>query len=120
MVTNTQHFKTLLEAEKERLLQELKGLGRINPDNPKDWEATPDEMNTMRADKNEAADAIEEYETRSAVSVELESRLQNINKALAKIEGNTYGVCEVCEGAIEEDRLEANPSAATCKAHLEG
>ena len=120
MVTNTQHFKTLLEAEKERLLQELKGLGRINPDNPKDWEATPDEMNTMRADKNEAADAIEEYETRAAISVELESRLQNINKALEKIENNAYGMCEVCGGTIEEDRLEANPSAATCKAHLEG
>jgi len=120
MKKDIQHFKALLEKEKERLLQELSGLGRVNPGNEKDWEATPESMDTMRADKNEAADAVEEYEGRAAVEVMLENHLQKINAALQRIESNTYGVCEVGGEEIEEDRLEANPSATTCKAHLEG
>jgi len=117
-MTNTQHLKTLLEEERARLERELGSLGRINPDNPKDWEPTPDTMDTMRADKNEAADAVEEYEARSAVEVELENRLLHVNKALERIENNTFGVCEIGGEAIEEDRLEANPAATTCKKHL--
>ena len=120
MAIDTQHFKTLLQKEKERLLKELGTLGRVNPSNAADWEATPENRDTMRADKSEAADAVEEYEGRAAVEVELENHLQNINAALQRIENNTYGVCEVGGEMIEEDRLEANPAAKTCKAHLEG
>lgn len=119
MAIDTQHFKTLLQKEKERLLRELGGLGRVNPGNANDWETTPEERDTMRADKNEAADAVEEYEGRAAVEVTLENHLQNINAALERIENNTYGVCRIGGEAIEEDRLEANPAATTCKAHLE-
>ena len=120
MAIDTQHFKTLLQKEKERLLKELGTLGRVNPSNATDWEATPENRDTMRADKSEATDAVEEYEGRAAVEVELENHLQNINAALQRIENNTYGVCEVGGEMIEEDRLEANPAAKTCKAHLEG
>ena len=42
-----------------------------------------------------------------------------ILKALEKIEKGEYGTCEVCAAEIEEDRLEANPSARTCKAHVD-
>jgi RNA polymerase-binding transcription factor DksA len=38
---------------------------------------------------------------------------------LKKMEQNTFGTCEICGNEIEEDRLEAMPSARTCKAHLE-
>ncbi|MCR4306632.1 MAG: hypothetical protein NUV42_01555, partial [Candidatus Yonathbacteria bacterium] len=77
MAIDTQHFKTLLQKEKERLLRELGGLGRVNPGNANDWETTPEERDTMRADKNEAADAVEEYEGRAAVEVTLENHLRN-------------------------------------------
>ncbi len=120
MKKDTQHFKALLEKEKERIVRELGGLGRINPANTEDWVATPEDRDTMRADKNEAADAVEEYEGRAAVEVTLENHLQNIDAALKRIENGTYGVCEIGGEAIEEDRLEANPAATTCKAHLEG
>jgi len=115
---NTEEFKQLLEEEKSKLEKELGTVGRINPDNQGDWEGTPKDMNTMRADMNEAADAIEEFEARSAVEVELENRLQNVKEALQRIEKGTYGTCEIGDEEIEEARLQANPAATTCMKHI--
>lgn len=115
---NTEHYKTLLEDERTKLEKELSGVGRVNPKNPNDWEATPENMDISRADKNEAADAIEEYEVRTAIEVELEKRLNEVTAALARIESGTYGICSVGGEEIEADRLEANSSAATCKQHM--
>ena len=39
--TNTEHFKKKLEEEKAKIIAELETVGRINPDNPEDWEAVP-------------------------------------------------------------------------------
>ena len=36
----------------------------------------------------------------------------------AAIAAGTYGTCEVSGEQIEEDRLEADPAARTCKAHM--
>ncbi len=116
---NTKNFKKQLLTEKARLETELGDVGRINPENPADWEPTPVDMNVMQADKNESADQKEEYEERSAVQVELETRLGNVNKALERIAGDTYGICKIGGGEIEEKRLNANPAAETCMAHLE-
>jgi len=117
---NIDELKKKLEAEKAEIEKTLRGVGRVNPDNRDDWEPTPADLNIQQADNNEAADVMEEYEERSAVEVEVENRLDNIKKALARIEEGTYGICDVCGSAIENDRLEANPAATTCKAHLNG
>lgn len=115
---NTEHFKEKLEQEKKRLEGELKGVGRVNPDNPKDWEATPSPIDVMPADKTEVAEQMEEFEGRSAVEAELENRLGSIYHALERIKKGTYGVCEKGGEPIEEARLEANPAARTCMKHL--
>jgi len=115
---NTDIYKNKLIVEKERIEKELSSLGRINPEDATDWQATPDDMNTLHSDKNELADEMEEFEIRSAVQVELENRLLNIRSAIERIENNTYGKCEKCGKDIEEDRLGANSAAKTCKAHL--
>jgi RNA polymerase-binding transcription factor DksA len=36
-------------------------------------------------------------------------------RALQKLEQGTYGLCDVCQGEIEPDRLEALFYASTCK-----
>lgn len=118
MEIDIKHFKGKLEEEEALLEKELLSVGRINPTNPKDWEATPVDLNIPQSDRNDRADAIEEFEERSAVEVELENRLNNIKKALKKIEDDNYGVCEIGGEQIETDRLEANPSSKTCKAHI--
>lgn len=111
-------FKQKLEEEKKLLKSELQSVGRINPSNPDDWEATPEKSISSTADKNEAADRIESYEENTAILKELEVRYNNIKLALKKIKDETYGNCEIGGTPIEKDRLEANPSARTCKAHL--
>ena len=117
---NTDHFKQKLEEERARLEKQLQGLGKeINPETG-DWQATAVDMDTANpaADANEAADKIEEFHERQETTEALEDRLNDTKDALKKIEARTYGLCEVSGEQIEEDRLEANPAARTCKAHM--
>jgi RNA polymerase-binding transcription factor DksA len=115
---NLEHYKELLLAEQERLEKDLVSVGRVNPDNPQDWEATPGDVNDRSADPNKLADNVEEYEARTATLKELEDSLKDVRDALEKIEKGTYGICEISGEQIEEDRLEANPSARTSKSHI--
>ncbi len=113
----TEHFKELLVKEKNILENELSTVGRKNPRNS-DWEAVEGNVVTDTAEEGDVAEGIEEYEKNSAVVAQLETRLQEVKSALDKIEKGTYGKCEVGGETIEEDRLEANPAAKTCKAHM--
>lgn len=119
MTTDTAQFKAALEKECTELETQLKGLGRKNPDNAEDWEAVEPAMNEDPAEEAEVAEVISAYENNSAVLNNLEIRLNEVKAALEKINAGTFGTCEVCGAQIEEDRLEANPAAKTCKAHME-
>lgn len=112
------HFKTKLEEEKKLLEEELKTVGRINPNNPKDWEPTYTKIDTDSADMLEVAEEIEGYQNNTGILNSLEIKYNEVLKALEKIEKGTYGICEISGEQIEEDRLEANPAAKTCKTHM--
>lgn len=118
MGIDTQHFKKKLAEERTTLEGELSGVARVNPDNPADWEPTAGDLNIPTSDKNDMGDAMEEYEGRYAVEVELENRLDEVKKAIRRIDDGAYGACNICGESIETDRLEANPAAETCKAHI--
>jgi len=115
----TDVYKEKLEAEKTKLETELSGVGRINPDNPKDWEPKPSDLNIDPSEANDRADSVRAYEENTALVKDLEIRYNNVLRALKKIEDGTFGTCEISNEAIEEDRLSANPAARTCKAHME-
>ena len=119
MTIDHEHFKKKLEEEKALVEKELEKVGRKNPDSPSDWEAVAVEGSRAHADENLAADEIEEYDDNLAIVGTLESRYKDIKTSLEKIESGKYGICEVGGEEIEMDRLEANPSAKTCKAHME-
>lgn len=119
MTIDYEHFKKKLEAEKKLVEKELEEVGRRNPDNPSDWEATPIDRDSSQADENTVADSIEGYEDNVAIVNTLEARYQDLKSALDKIKHNTYGVCQVCGEEIDAERLEANPSARTCRKHME-
>ena len=114
---NTEHFRTRLTTEKAELEAQLATVGRKNPSNPGDWEPVPEETG-MEADPNDQADQMEEFGNNNAILVDLEARYQSVLAALARIDEGTYGTCQASGEAIEEDRLEADPAAATCKAHM--
>jgi len=112
--------KIKLQEEKKLLEEELKSLGKLDKATG-DWEATPENEMSIQEVQDEAdmADRAEDYEERSSKLSALESRLGDVNRALSLIENGGYGKCEACEEMIEEDRLEANPSARTCKSCME-
>ena len=120
MAIDYEHFKKKLEAEKKLLEEELGKVGRRNPDNLSDWEATPPvDRDTSQADENTVADSIEGYEENVAIVNTLETRYQDLKSALDKIKHNTFGLCQVCGEEIDTERLEANPSARKCREHME-
>lgn len=44
--------------------------------------------------------------------------LEQVDAALARMDGGTYGLCEVCHDPVESDRLLANPLETFCLDHL--
>lgn len=54
---------------------------------------------------------------RSLLLAEAQSELDKVNAALLRIDNGTYGVCTTCHNAIDEQRLQALPSANTCIDH---
>jgi DnaK suppressor protein len=111
-----QNFKKKLEEEKTKLETDLKEVGHKNNAVPGDWEAvSTDNDESIKADKNEVADKIEEYEANTALVNQFETRLTEVNEALARMKDGTYGICRVSGKHIEIERLEANPAATTSK-----
>ena len=51
---------------------------------------------------------------RVGTAKELEAMLRDIERALAKIEDGTYGICDRCGRLIPEARLEARPWSVLC------
>ncbi len=120
MAIDTEKYKEKLEKELETLTSELEKVATRNPDSEtEDWEAKGANLNVQDADPNERADAIEGYESNASILRDLEVRYNNVKAALKRIEDGTYGICEVSGEEIEEDRLNANPAATTCKKHME-
>lgn len=115
----TDAYKEALQTEAVALQKQLESLGVQNPETPTDWIPTPQDAATTAADENVVADRSEDWAETRGTTDALETRYNNVNRALEKIASGTYGVCEVSGEPIEADRLAANPAARTCKAHIE-
>ncbi len=119
MKKDLSHYAQALEAERTKLIGELNTIGVVtNAKNPDEWQAVPTEGEHDLPDANEVADRIESYEENIALVSELETRLREVDCALKCIKEGMYGNCEICKSIIEADRLDANPAARTCKAHM--
>jgi len=107
-------IKEELEKELAKLEVELASVGHKNPDNSADWEPQPEYNDPgPLADRNDAADAIIDFEENTAILKDLEIQFNNVKCALKKIEDGTYGIDEVDGEPIPEERLLANHSART-------
>lgn len=111
---NTNDIKIKLEEERNTLLGELGDMAKQD-ENGK-WIPVPEEQDASVADENDIADRDEDYEERASMTETLSKRLADVDTALGNLESGKYGVCVSCGNQIEEDRLEANPAAQTCKA----
>jgi DnaK suppressor protein len=111
---DSEYFKKRLEKELKTLETELKSVGHVNPNNPKDWEPSSGDVDVNASDAADIADNIESYESNTAILKPLEIQYNDVKAALDKIKKGAYGICETCGKSIEKERLEANPSARTC------
>lgn len=110
-------WQNVLETERQELESQLSKIGRINPQDESDWEVKP-LTQPENFSREEVADELEEMDENEEIEQTLEQRLQQVRSALERIKNNKYGICEIGGEEIEEARLEANPAARTCKAHL--
>lgn len=111
---DTTHSRERLLAEKTKLEGELATVGTRGENG---WEARATETG-QEADPNDQAETIESYEENTAILSDLQGRYADVLAALARLEDGTYGICEIGGEPIEADRLEADPAARTCKAHI--
>jgi len=116
---DTNQFKERLQDELEIVENALHDIAAFNKETG-EWEAKGEDMETTdpTQDSNEFADKLEEYEEHREELPALQTRWSEVKVALDKIANGTYGTCEVDGGEIEADRLDANPAARTCKAHM--
>jgi RNA polymerase-binding transcription factor DksA len=116
MNDTTRYQQTLLD-EKARLEQELSSLGTTNQSPIGEWNAMPVE-DGREADPGDQANALEGFVENATILHSLEKRYADVTAALTKVDAGTYGNCELCEAPIEAERLDADPAARTCIAHL--
>ncbi len=102
-------FKKNLEYRKKILLKNISQLGKKNKEG--EYEVIRKEYgNSDDENSEEISDMLEDGTTLSM----LEGELDQIEKALNRIEDGNYGKCLKCGKSIEEKRLEVNPSAIYC------
>lgn len=65
-------------------------------------------------------DPLDRAMTEANTSIELRTRdrerklISKIEKAIQKTEDGTYGICEICDNEITEDRLMVRPETTLC------
>ena len=107
-----EELKVKLELQKSSIQKELESFATEDPNLKHNWDAKF--PNREDSDKDEKADEVQEYDNNLSLEYSLELKLKDVNMALEKIAGGTYGVCENCGKEIGEDRLLACPEAKTC------
>jgi DnaK suppressor protein len=97
-------FKKMLEESRHTLLQSAKKT--LMEESNFDTDDLPDEIDLASSEYNQS------------MVFRLRDRekflLKKIDKALARIEDGTFGICERCEEEISLKRLEARPVTTLC------
>ena len=109
---DTNRIRKELEEHRERLLGTI---AHHDIGNSSLTEETGELMSSS-ADNHLADTASETYERELDEGLEEDARdqLRQVDEALARIEGGTYGTCAVCGKEIPIERLEAVPWTTLC------
>jgi RNA polymerase-binding protein DksA len=110
MAVDTMRFRDLLQEERHKVLEAIDYLHAENPGSLKE------ETEESTADNHLADTATVTLDREIDYTLEENSEhvLKAIDRALAKIETGTFGMCETCGRPIAEDRLAAIPYATQC------
>ncbi|WP_010693462.1 TraR/DksA family transcriptional regulator [Saccharopolyspora spinosa] len=90
-------------ARVEALQRHLESIGEVST-----WTGTDDEH-----DPEGATLAYERAQVQSLLA-DVRRELDELERATARLDKGTYGICQRCGKSIAPERLEALPAAATC------
>lgn len=101
-------LKKILEEEKRKLWQELRGnvFGRLGEEYRREFDRAMDAGDLSVVDLLESVDV-------QRVNIR-QQELRRLLEAERKLREGTYGICEECGGEISEARLAALPFAVLC------
>ena len=99
-------LKLRVVEEEKRLKEELAGLGSTK-------EGADAAFQDLGDDEDENAQETANYQDALSLEAQLEATMRQVERAKARFEAGTYGVCEVTGEEIPVARLEAMPWATT-------
>lgn len=106
-------IKASLLLEKKQALESLEAISQKDA-NQLDGQSSIFPEFGDKADEN--AQEVAEFTTMIGSQENIEKKIADIDKALARIEAGTYGICKYCGSEIGEKRLAVRPTASSCVA----
>ena len=106
-------FRTLLVQERERIVDTI---AHLHDENPRNMEDELGELAGRGADNHlgDMATVTFDRELDEGLEEGAIQTLAQIDRALARLDEGSYGVCERCGKPIAEERLQARPWATLC------
>lgn len=104
-----------LDEERERLTATLEGIET-------DIEAQKESLQELSVvDEHQGDIGTETFEREKDLSIleSVQASLDDLDKAVRRLEQGTYGACESCGKPVGDERLDAVPSARFCLEHQE-
>jgi RNA polymerase-binding protein DksA len=109
---DTDRFRSLLDEERERIVNAIEYLGSENPG------TMQDELGELAGGSDnhlgDTAAITFDRELDEGLEEGAQQTLAQIDRALAKLDEGAYGICERCGKPIGEERLLARPWATLC------
>lgn len=106
MTLDLPHLRRVLEDEREALLDQLGDITTVT----RDPAATIGFGKRVGEGTSQAIERIERVGQADALT----AKLADVDRALAKFDEVTYGICDRCGATIPDERLEARPSSVLC------
>ena len=108
-----EEFRRLLEAERARIADAIEYLASESPGSIQDELG---ELGGSGADNHigDMASVTFDRELDQGLEEGAQQQLEQIDRALAKLDEGAYGICEECGNPIGEERLRARPWATLC------
>ena len=104
-------FRRILEAERDRLTEELEA---IEEHLPEVEQVSIEAGGGYDEDLADVASDTFEREKGFAIENSVQELLNQVEEALGRMDDGSYGLCEVCGQPIHPDRLRALPYARLC------
>jgi RNA polymerase-binding transcription factor DksA len=105
-----------LEAEQERLTQ-VRGAVENDPLHDEPEEDSSAELSHLAQHPADAASDAFEREKDFSILDQVNAELDDVERALQRLDDGNYGTCEACGGAIPDERLEVVPATRFCVEH---